>query len=123
MGRLMIIMTCLCPQSWSGVLTTILESSLLVGLSSPLSTLMLVYTEVVQLRPTAGVTSIKHLRQTVVSVITGSYFDYFIYLKPSSQAQNIFIAKQNTVKQNGQQWIATFSIYFDHFSTRRGVIN
>jgi len=66
------MMFCACPQSWSGVLTTILESCLLVGLSSPLSTLMLVYTEVVQLRPTAGVTSIRHLRQTVVSVITGT---------------------------------------------------
>lgn len=66
-----------CPQSWSGVVTTILESCLLVGLSSPLSTLMLVYTEVVQMRPTAGVASIKHLRQTVVSVITGeSQADY-----------------------------------------------
>ncbi|XP_059471257.1 uncharacterized protein LOC132194158 [Neocloeon triangulifer] len=59
------------PQGWSGALTTILESCLLVGLSSPLSTLMLVYTEVVQMRPSAGVASIKHLRQTVVSVITG----------------------------------------------------
>jgi hypothetical protein len=63
--------------------TTILESCLLVGLSSPLSTLMLVYTEVVQMRPTAGVASIKHLRQTVVSVITGeSQADYTLYSLP-----------------------------------------
>ncbi|KAF4527221.1 hypothetical protein B566_EDAN010558 [Ephemera danica] len=58
-------------RGWYPAATSALEAFLLVALSSPLSTLMLVYTEVVQMRPAGGVVALKHLRHTVVSTITG----------------------------------------------------
>nr|CAD7201608.1 unnamed protein product [Timema douglasi] len=53
------------PKSSFPYVTTSLEALLLIGMSSHLSKVLIVYTEVVQLP------KIKHLKQTVVSVITG----------------------------------------------------
>nr|CAD7568769.1 unnamed protein product [Timema californicum] len=52
------------PKSSFPYVTTSLEALLLIGMSSHLSKVLIVYTEVVQLP------KIKHLKQTVVSVIT-----------------------------------------------------
>lgn len=49
------------------LVTTILEIFLLIGLSSHLSKLLVVYTEIIQL-PTN-----KHMKETVICIITGKY--------------------------------------------------
>lgn len=45
--------------------TTSLEAFLLIGMSSHLSKLLIVYTEVIQ------IPKVQHMKQTVVSIITG----------------------------------------------------
>jgi hypothetical protein len=47
--------------------TTSLEAFLLIGMSSHLSKLLIVYTEVIQ------IPRVQHMKQTVVSIITGKH--------------------------------------------------
>ncbi|KAJ4440133.1 hypothetical protein ANN_08271 [Periplaneta americana] len=53
------------PKTSFPYVTTSLEAFLLIGMSSHLSKLMIVYTEVVQ------IPKVRHMKQTVVSIITG----------------------------------------------------
>ncbi|CAB3385322.1 Hypothetical predicted protein, partial [Cloeon dipterum] len=101
----LIASTALVPRGWSSVLTTVLEGCLLVGLSSPLSTLMLVYAEVVQMRPSTEVASIKHLRQTVVSVITGLpvvavFCSHLAHSATSQNSQSALLLTAGTARFN-----------------------
>jgi len=51
--------------------TTSLEAFLLIGMSSHLSKLLIVYTEVIQ------IPRVQHMKQTVVSIITGKHTHTF----------------------------------------------
>ncbi|KAJ9586827.1 hypothetical protein L9F63_019579, partial [Diploptera punctata] len=53
------------PKTTFPYVTTSLEAFLLIGMSSHLSKMMIVYTEVVQ------IPKVRHMKQTVVSIITG----------------------------------------------------
>jgi len=89
--------------------TTSLEAFLLIGMSSHLSKLLIVYTEVIQ------IPRVQHMKQTVVSIITGKHTNTHLAQGPELEGGPKHCAKMILVVSNKYGSLASSFVLIQPF--------